>query len=462
MKAGFHLMQTFTNKEEEQPVQMKKIIIALLALVMVISIVGCGSTPSSSSSSNSNSSSSSNEDDGGNVASGEVVELDFWDMVWGPPEYIDTAKKLVDKFNSEHPNIKVTYQSTPWNNWYQTFSTAIASNTAPDISTGAGYQAFQFYDMGEILPIDDVIEEWSAEGKLDDFFEGTIDTLKYDGHYVALPWGIDIRVPIYRKDILEAEGLQPPTTWDELRVVAKELSGNGRYGVVMPSDTGGTHYLYTFMINNGGGIFTEDRKVDFLNERNMEAAQFLADLVKDGSLNPAGAGFKGDDAEKSFTQGDAVFLIGNHDIMSPELEGKIAVLDPLSGPHGEQGTVRWVNNLMIYKQTKHPKEAKEFLKWWSENNTPLWTEGHTGNLPARISISKEDYIQTNEMIKTILEKYVPIGQTTGAKYPSAFPQLNEIEGEGLMFTLIQDIMLGKDPKETMEKADKKIKEIMGE
>src|SRR5262249_54444467 len=83
------------------------------------------------------------------------VDLQFWDMIWGGPEYIDTGKALVAQFNQEHPDITVTYRSIPWTNWYQTYLTAIGSGTAPDISTGAGYQAVQFFDQDAILPIDD-------------------------------------------------------------------------------------------------------------------------------------------------------------------------------------------------------------------------------------------------------------------------------------------------------------------
>ncbi len=108
------------------------------------------------------------------------VDLQFWDMIWGGPEYIDTGKALVAQFNQEHPDITVTYRSVPWTNWYQTFLTAIGSGTAPDLSTGAGYQAVQLYDQGAILPIDDVISGWKANGKLDDFLPKTVDTLKYD------------------------------------------------------------------------------------------------------------------------------------------------------------------------------------------------------------------------------------------------------------------------------------------
>ena len=145
-------------------------------------------------------------------------------MIWGPPEYIDAGKALVAQFNQEHPDITVTYRSIPWADWYQIFMAAIASGAAPDISTGAGYQAVQLYDQGAILALDDVIGQWKNNGKLDDFLPKTVDTLKYDGHYVALPWAIDIRVWYYRKDLFEEANVQPPTTWQEFKAAAQALN----------------------------------------------------------------------------------------------------------------------------------------------------------------------------------------------------------------------------------------------
>ena len=55
----------------------------------------------------------------------------------------------------------------------------------------------------------------------------------------------------------------------------------------------------------------------------------------------------------------------------------------MTGPHGEKSTLAFANNIMIYKQTKNPDATKTFLKWWSENELPLWTQGHCGQLPAR-------------------------------------------------------------------------------
>ncbi|MBZ0298105.1 MAG: sugar ABC transporter substrate-binding protein, partial [Anaerolineae bacterium] len=62
--------------------------------------------------------------------------------------------------------------------------------------------------------------------------------------------------------------------------------------------------------------------------------------------------------------------------------------------------------------------------------------------------------------KQILDEWVPIGQTTGTHLNSIFPALNEIEGEGVMQTLTQDILLGKDATESLQRAADRIKAIV--
>jgi multiple sugar transport system substrate-binding protein len=344
--------------------------------------------------------------------------------------------------------------------------TAIGSGTAPDISTGAGYQAVQLYEQGAILPIDDVIDRWRQKGKLNDFLPRTIDTLKYDGHYVALPWGIDIRIWYYRKDLFERAGVKPPTNWQEFKEAAKATTkpDADQYGIVAAGDTGGSHYLYTLMLNNGGGLFTSDRKVDLGNERNVEALTFPSELAKTGYIYPASAGYSMDDAVSAFAQGKSAMILWNPgmSIRLPNLADKIGVVQPLAGPHGDHATIYWVNNIMLYQQSKHPNEAKAFLEWWSEHELALWTKGKVSQLPVRASFAKDDYFQSNAEIKFILDNYVPIGETTAAHATSIFPELNEIEGEGVMQTLIQNLLQGKDVTESIKTAAARMKSIMGQ
>ncbi|MFI5014941.1 MAG: ABC transporter substrate-binding protein [Hyphomicrobiales bacterium] len=389
--------------------------------------------------------------------------INFWDQIWGPPEYIDTAKKLVEQFNSEHPKIQVKYRSVPWSNWYQTYATAIASGTAPDISTGAGYQAVQFSAMEAIRPMDDVIAEMKQSGDLDDFFPGSVEKLRFEGHYVALPWNLDIRVWFYRKDAFAAAGLKPPTDWAELRADAKQLTGNGKYGVVGSGDTGGMHYVLSLILNNGGGLFTEKRELNLDSDRNREALAFYSDLVRDGSVHPASAGYDSDQRRRAFLQGQAAMMLdgpGFLDTVPSEQRDQYGMLKPLTGPHGDKGTVFWVNNIMIYQQTKYPEETKIFLKWWSKNQKPLWTEGHVRSLPARLSIAKDAFFQQSDIRKIALDDYIPIGKTTGAASPTIFPKLNAVEGDGVLMSLVQEILQGKEVAAAMTHAGDKLKAIL--
>jgi multiple sugar transport system substrate-binding protein len=400
---------------------------------------------------------------GGGAGAGGKVQLNFWDMLWGPDEYIDAAKKLVSQFNQQHSNIEVTYQSIPWTNWYQTFTTAIGSGTAPDVSTGAAYQAVQFYDSGAIAAVDDVIEEWRSSGKLDDFQPHTVDTLKYNGHYVALPWGIDIRVPFYRKDYFQKAGLQLPTNWDEWLAAAKKLTGAGKYGWLCSSDTGGSQYLYLLILNNGGGFFTPDKKPNLLNDRDMEALQFFSSWVKNGTVSPASTGYQSTDAVKAFGNGDGAMIINSPGMkaqFTADVNNNIGVMPPLAGPHGDKGTIFWVNNLMLYKQSQHPNEAKTFMKWWSENQLALWTQGHSSEIPARKSFASNPYFKSNADLNFIIENWVPLGKTTATQASGIFPQLNSIEGEGVLQTLVQDLLQGKNVAQASQTAQAGMQSIM--
>jgi len=394
----------------------------------------------------------------------EPVTLDFWDMIWGPPEYIDAAQGLVDRFNEEHPEIQVEYRSVPWSNWYQTFVTAIGSGTAPDLSTGAGYQAVQLYDMGAIRPIDEFIEELRADGSLDDFLPGTVDTLRYDDHYVALPWGIDIRVWYYRKDLLEAAGQSVPTTWEELRASAAATTTDAHYGILGSGDTGGSHYFYNALLNNGGGLFTPEGELDLRNERNVEALEMLAAMVADGSVSPASTGYSSDDRRAAFNRGEGAFLLDGPGVIDQagDAAEQIGIVPPLTGPHGDQGTIFWVNNIMVYQQTEHPEETLVFLRWWSENQLPLWTEGQSGQLPTRASLASDPYFTESPHRSYVIENYVPIGKTTATFAEGTFPLLNEVEGEGVMQTLVQELWQGGDVASILDTAEARLASIAGQ
>lgn len=391
---------------------------------------------------------------GASASASGTVDIQFWDMVWGPTEYVETAQKLVEQFNAANPGIKVTYQSTPWSGWPQVFTTAIGSGTAPDVSTGGGFQPVQFYVDGAILEIDDVLPEVGA----DKFAEGTVDAMVWEGHNLAIPWNLDVRCAFYRKDLIETA----PTNWEELRAALKAVTTDKVYGMAFAGNNPlGWQQMFSLIHNNGGGLYSEAGELDVMNERNLEALEFVASLVKDGVIHPGSAGFTSDDLAKAWSEGSVASTIWGFGFQerAGDLKASTAVLPPLSGPHGDKGTLTWINGIMLYNQTKHPAETKTFAKWWSENNGPLWTEGHCGPLPARKSIAADPYFQDNEYAKPVLNDWVPIAKGLGNKKSGTSPVLGKIDGSGILNTLCTDILQGLDVTQSLQKAADALAEI---
>ncbi len=389
----------------------------------------------------------------------EAVEIQYWDMVWGEAAYVDAGKKLAEKFNEEHTDIKVVYQSTPWANWYQTFVTAIGSGTAPDISTGGAYQSAYFYSQGAIEPVNSVVEDLRAAGKLDDIVAGAVDRLKFGEDYVALPWAIDIRVIWYRKDLLDAAGVEEPTDWPGFKAVAQACTNEqeNQYGyVTCGPEACGHQNQWLWMFNNAGGWLTPEGKVDVFYERNVEAFEFFSDLVKSGVVHPGGIGYSSTDTRRAFHQGRAAIMVlnpGEPEMAPPEVADKLMLGSPLVGPHGDKGTISWINNRMIYKQSKHPEAAKDVMKWWFDNELPLWTEGGCGQLTVRNSFAADEYFQSKPHLKKTIEEWLPIGKSAGERVRGIFAELNTIEGEGFMDLLHQDLLQGKDVTEALQQVE---------
>ena len=390
------------------------------------------------------------------------VKLDFWDQQWGPDSYSQSAKALVDEYNASQSDIKVTYRSVPWTNWYETYVTAISSGSAPDLSTGAGFMAAQFYSMDAIEPVDDLVKQMQADGSAADFLPGTIDSMKYKDHYVALPWQIDIRMIYYNKDLLAKKGIPVPKTWAEMQAAAKAATGGGTYGLVSAGDTNAVHWILASSINAGGGLFGADGKPALDSGPALDAAKFLGSFAANGSLNPASAGYSTDDARGSFLRGEAAFFLDGPGVTARagDKAAMVGILDPITSPSGAKGTIYWVNNVMVYKQSKHPKETMKFLKWLSDHEVKLWSKGASCCIPVRQSFLKDAYFKDNTDINTAVAKYVPIAKPMSAPVGGTFPQLNAIDGDGFLASMGQQLWQGIDPAKAAAQAQAHLVELM--
>ena len=387
---------------------------------------------------------------GGGSSSGTVK---FWDMPWGPPAYNQAAQKLTAAYAPASGDLKASYQTIQWNNFYQTFSSAIASKTGPAVSTGGGFQAFQFDQQGAIAYADGVVDLLKKSGVYDDFLPNVLTPFKSSKGYVALPFAIDMRLLWYRKSLFEQAGAAVPTDWPSLLAAGKALKKIGVTGFNTGSGTGmflGNHAMLAFMINNGGGVFTKDGQLDVMNERNVEATEFVLELVSNGIIDPGAVSFNQDayDAQwKNKKTAYGLYTLGA-DVRVGDTSGDLAVADPLVGPHGDKATLIFLNNIMMYKNNPSQASTDAFLAYYMSNLKTLWKDKLISSAPVFKSIVDLPEFSGDPNNAKAIKDYYPIGQTFAARGSTLNANLAVLDGGQALNEFTQTILTGKTDAKT--------------
>jgi multiple sugar transport system substrate-binding protein len=383
---------------------------------------------------------------GGSSSSSAGGAIKFWDMPWATTAYNDAAKKITDGFSGA--NSKASYQIIQWNNFYQTFSSAIASKTGPAVSTGGGFQAFQFDQQGQIAYADKVVDALKKNGQFDDFLPGVLEPFKSDKGYVAVPWQLDMRPLWYRKSLFDQAGVAVPTDWPSLLEAGKKLKGMGAVGFATGSGAGnniGNHLMIMMMINNGGGVFTKDGQLDVMNDRNVEATEFLLELVSNGIIDPAAVSYTSDNLDAQWKNKKAAF--GMYVLGVPQrvgdTSGDLMVASPMAGPHGDKATLVFPNNIMMYKNTPSQDASEAFLTYYMGQLKTLWQQKLMNALPVFKSITELPEFAGDPNNVKIVKEYQPIAKTFAAQGTSLNANLAVLDGGQALNQFTQTILTGK-------------------
>jgi multiple sugar transport system substrate-binding protein len=396
-------------------------------------------------------------DSGGGGSSGSSTDaLKYWDMPWGQAAYNPAAQTLTEAYKPASGLPAATYQVIPWANFSQTFSSAIASNTGPAVSAGGGFQAFQYSEQGAIAYADNLIASWQKSGFADDFLPGTIESMKTDKGYVAVPSQLDMRVWWYRKSLLDAAGVAVPTTWDELMTAAEALAKQGLYSFGVGSGAGnniGAHAMVAMMINNGGGIFSPDGKVDLVTDRNLEAINFVLELAKVGGVDPAAVSYTGDNLLTQWKTNKIAMGINTSGLdIDAAGTGDLLVMSPLTAPHGDKGTLYFGNNLMMYTNTPSQEGSEAFLNYWMQNYYQLWQQDVLPVLPVLKSVVALPEFQANTQKVKIIEEWQPIAKNYATLSSNLSAVIAQIDGGQALNEFTQTILSGQaDANAVLEK-----------
>jgi multiple sugar transport system substrate-binding protein len=166
----------------------------------------------------------------------------------------------------------------------------------------------QFAANGWILDLSDRF----TEGMQQDYLEGPLGSVQYQGKIWGVPWFTDAGMFYYRTDLLERSGFsEPPVTWDQMKEMSEKVRRDAgtRYGFVFQGsqDEGGVVDALEHIWNAGGDVLDGETVVI----DSPESAQGLAlrrSMIVDGIAPEATGDYTTQESQAAFTNGDVVFM----------------------------------------------------------------------------------------------------------------------------------------------------------
>ncbi len=182
----------------------------------------------------------------------------------------------------------------------------------------------------------------------------------------------------------------------------------------------GAHTMVMMMINNGGGMFDPDGKLDLMNERNVEAIDFVLQLVKAGISDPASVSYTSDNQlaqwkDKKYAFG--IYTAGLDDNIG-EPGGDLLIASPISGPHGDKAILSFDNNIMMYTNTPSQEGSEAFLDYYIKKMKVYWTTCVINGIPVLQSIVDTPEFQKSPNKVKVIKEYMPVAKTYGPAPPS--------------------------------------------
>ncbi len=337
---------------------------------------------------------------------GPPVTINY--AMWGDTTELANQQKIVDAFTAINPNITVKVSVADWDSYWPKLQTDLAGGNAPDVFLMDGPLFPDYQTRDQLLDLSSLIARDGFDtGQLVDL--AVQDFTAPDGHLYGLPRDLNTIALFYNKTMFDAAGQAYPDAswdWNKLVDVATKLtktsgSTTSQWGFYTETSDM-ENYWSSLVWQAGGDILSPDKKTVVIDTDQAAAGiQFLQDLIyKDKVMQQPLPGGSGDAFEngQAAMEANGSWLVPTH-----EAAGINFGVAPLpKGPAGQATSVN-PSGVVIYKGTKSPDAAWEFVKCYTGPQLQAMVASLKASMPANKQVLDGQYATSFDGGKTFAD-----------------------------------------------------------
>lgn len=262
---------------------------------------------------------------------------------------------------AQKTGVNIKFRSITATSYDSVLKTAMNGGSGPDIFYDrAGSGTMTYGAAGLAAPLD-------GEVKFDGIDKTSLSAAQYQGKTYGVPFAIQSMGLFYNKDILQKNGLDVPTTWDQLLADMDKLKNSG----VTPMEVMGVQQwllslsLFTIAASSVSDDWAQqvvDKKTQLTSQPYLDAMKAFQQLEPYFEKNWQAVGSGGNEQETDFALGKTAFIIdGIFDTatinqVNPKLNyGQMLV----PSPNGQTPKLEWYvdGNISMNANIKDSQEA---------------------------------------------------------------------------------------------------------
>ncbi|WP_299167906.1 extracellular solute-binding protein [uncultured Arthrobacter sp.] len=400
----------------------RKFTLAAMTAIAPLALTACGGGGGSASS------------------SGEVESLTVVDYYNNEPDKT-LVQEAIDRCATEL-GVTIERETVPGKDLIQKVLQRASSQTMPDVLMLDNPDVQEIAATGGLSPLSQYDVDTSG------FAQGMLEAATYEGEVYGLAPTANTLGIFYNPELLEAAGVEPPTTWDELKTAAEQLTEGDQYGIAFSAIATyeGSWQFLPFMWSNGG------EETDLTSPEVAEALALWKGLVDSGSASEAVINWSQADVKDQFVAGKAAMMV-NGPWQIPALQEnpdvKFASVQIPVNEEGQTSIARLGGEVWTVPVTgDDAKQAKsaEFVECMSNDENQLALAEARYTVPTKTALAEEYVAKVPEM-ESFTEQVANARSRTG--------QLGEEwpEAATVIYNAIQLALTGKaEPAEAFEQA----------